>query len=139
MENSFLIVIVILIETVILLMVSKHKSISESFINKENTQGVLIEDTSYIRRELVKQIIKLTKYEIIYRAPYNGYLYVRVEAGQIDIGKEDSVRINRKLERIYIERDTEIKIKPIGLKDVRFQKFELKDFIEDINRGKFKK
>lgn len=54
MENSFLIVIVILIETVILLMVSKHKSISESFINKENTQGVLIEDTSYIRRELVK-------------------------------------------------------------------------------------
>ena len=106
----------------------------------ENTgKYELIDNINYLpTNKLIKQCINLNNYSISFVAPYSGFLYLSTKYAEIYCNKKKRVEVVKHIEKFFIPQGTNISIKNIQqLKNVRFTKWTIEDFIEDINRGVF--
>ena len=89
--------------------------------------------------QLIKQVIDLKEYAITYKVPEDGFLYIQTDAATLFVLQtKESFNIDKHTEKIYFSKNTEISIvNPINLKNIRFYPWTIKDFIEDLRKGKF--
>lgn len=73
--------------------------------------------------ELVKQIIHLDKFDLNFKTPYEGYLYVFAKSAELKFSDDSTIKIKNKLEGFYLAEGEIIRLtNPVELKSVRFVK-----------------
>ena len=73
--------------------------------------------------ELVKQIIHLDKFDLNFKTPYEGYLYVFAKSAELKFSDDSTIKIKNKLEGFYLAEGEIIRLSnPVDLKSVSFVK-----------------